>query len=320
MTLSRSRARKALVTVTSAALLAALAAASPGASAAAPDRGTAPHWYGLRPTNGGQYTTNGVSGDAKGAKPGGGSTSNGINYHGGPVMTATKHMYYIWYGNWSGDTATTILPGFANAIGGSPYFNINTTYYDGSGAKVSNSVTLAGQTTDSYSRGATNLSDADILAIVTSAISSGRLPSDTDGVYFVLTSVDVQKSGFLTQYCGWHTNASIGGADIKYSFVGDAGTNSACLAQTTSSPNGNVGADGMVSVIAHELEEAATDPDLNAWYDRRGYENADKCAWTFGTESTASNGSKYNVTLGGSQYLIQRNWVNAGGGYCSMSY
>ena len=39
----------------------------------------------------------------------------------------------------------------------------------------------------------------------------------------------------------------------------------------------------MVSVIAHELEEAATDPDLNAWYDNRGYENADKCAWTFGT-------------------------------------
>ena len=43
----------------------------------------------------------------------------------------------------------------------------------------------------------------------------------------------------------------------------------------------------MASVIAHELEEAATDPDLNAWYDSRGYENADKCAWTFGTTYTA---------------------------------
>ena len=68
----------------------------------------------------------------------------------------------------------------------------------------------------------------------------------------------------------------------------------------------------MASVIAHELEEAATDPDLNAWYDSRGYENADKCAWTFGTEYTASNGSKDNITLGARQYLIQRNWVNAG--------
>jgi hypothetical protein len=76
----------------------------------------------------------------------------------------------------------------------------------------------------------------------------------------------------------------------------------------------------MASIVAHELEEATTDPDLNAWYDNRGQENADKCAWTFGTESTASNGSKYNVTFGGIHYLIQRNWVNASGGFCSMSY
>jgi hypothetical protein len=76
----------------------------------------------------------------------------------------------------------------------------------------------------------------------------------------------------------------------------------------------------MASIIAHELEEAVTDPDLNAWYDRRGSENADKCAWTFGTTSTAANGSKYNMTLGSRNYLIQRNWVNAAGGYCAKSY
>jgi hypothetical protein len=46
----------------------------------------------------------------------------------------------------------------------------------------------------------------------------------------------------------------------------------------------------MVSIVAHELEEATTDPDLNAGYDSRGEENADKCAWTFGTTSTAPNG------------------------------
>ena len=75
----------------------------------------------------------------------------------------------------------------------------------------------------------------------------------------------------------------------------------------------------MASIISHELEEAATDPQLNAWYDRRGQENADKCAWTFGTEYNAANGSKANVKIGGLDFLIQRNWVNASGGYCSMS-
>jgi hypothetical protein len=246
--------------------------------------------------------------------------SNGISYHGGPVMIGTKNVYYIWYGNWSGNNASTILDNLAQHIGGSAYFNINTTYTNGSGTHVTNSVSFAGSTTDNYSQG-TALSDAQVEAVVASAISSGRLPSDTNGWYGVLTSQDVNEtSGFCTQYCGWHNHATIGGADIKYAFVGNAARCvNACSAQTTS-PNGNVGADAMASIISHELEEATTDPDLNAWFDRRGEENADKCAWTFGTESTASNGSVYNVVLGGTEYLIQQNWVNASGGFCSMHY
>ena len=30
----------------------------------------------------------------------------------------------------------------------------------------------------------------------------------------------------------------------------------------------------------HETREAVTDEDLNAWYDRRGNEADDKCAWS----------------------------------------
>jgi hypothetical protein len=177
-----------------------------------------------------------------------------------------------------------------------------------------------GSTTDSYSQG-TSLSDVQIQSVVSSAITNGYLPSDSKAVYFVLTSADVTaNSGFCTQYCGWHTHATIGGTDIKFAFIGNPDRcPSACEMQTTS-PNGNPGADGMASIIAHELEEATTDPDLNAWYDRRGSENADKCAWTFGTTSKAPNGSMSNITLGARQYLIQRNWVNDSGGYCAMSY
>jgi hypothetical protein len=257
------------------------------------------------------------------AKPGGGpggGSGNGIDYHGGPVMLGTNKMYYIWYGNWNGNTAPTILTDFAQHIGGSPYFNINTTYYNGSNAHVSNSVSYGGSTSDNYSRG-TSLSDSAIQQVVSDAITSGRLVKDTSAVYFVLTSADVTaSSGFCTQYCGWHTHGTIGGSDIKYSFVGNPDRCPSSCADQTTSPNGNAGADGMASIIAHELEEAVTDPDLNAWYDRRGYENADKCAWTFGTQSTASNGAKYNMTIGSRQYLIQRNWVNAAGGYCDVKY
>jgi hypothetical protein len=247
--------------------------------------------------------------------------SNGINYNGGPVMVNTTHAYVIWYGTWT-SAKSSIISSFLGTVGGSPYFNINTTYYNAAQTKVQNSVTFVASTTDDYSQGTTNLSDTAIKNIVANALNSGRLPADPDGVYFVLTSSDVSKSGFLTSYCGWHTYATIGSTNVKYSFVGDpTGPQVAgCAGQTTSSPNGDVGADAMVSVIAHELEEAVTDPNLNAWYDNRGYENADKCAWTFGTTYTATNGSKANMNLGGRDYLIQRNWVNASGGYCALSY
>ena len=264
--------------------------------------------------------------NARDAKTGGARTvsGTGISYHNGPVMLGTTNVYVIWYGSWpdfSGSSSTpVILTHLLSNIGGSPYFNINTSYYDGAKFAVSNSVHYAGSTIDKYSLG-TALSDANIQTIVSSAIARGGLPSDTNGVYFVLTSSDVNAtSGFLTQYCGWHTHGTIGGADIKYSFVGDPARNySACAAQTTS-PNGNTSADAMASVIAHELEETVTDPDLNAWYDGRGYENADKCAWNFGTTSTTSTGAKVNMALGSRSFLIQQNWVNAGTGGCKLSY
>ena len=245
--------------------------------------------------------------------------SNGISYHGGPVILGATDVYFIWYGNWSGNSALSILPDFAGRIGGSQYFNINTTYYDSSNTHVLNAVVFKGSTVDSYSHG-TSLSDSAIQAVVSGAINSGALPKDTNALYFVLTSADVTaSSGFCTQYCGWHTHGTIAGSDIKYSFVGNPDRcPSACEAQTTG-PNGNAGADGMASIIAHELEETVTDPDLNAWYDTRGAENADKCAWTFGTTYTV-NGAQANMKLGTRDYLIQRNWVNASGGYCSLTY
>src|ERR1051326_388304 len=243
-------------------------------------------------------------------------TGAGINYHGGPVMLGGVNVYVIWYGNWSGNTAPSIVTAFLQSLGGSPYYNINTSYYDGSYTHVLNSIHYAGLTTDSYSHG-TSLSDSSVGAIVSSAISSRRLPADSKGVYFVLTSADVtETSGFCTQYCGWHTAQYLSGSYIKYAYVGNpARCPSSCAAQTVS-PNGNAGADGMVSIIAHELEEANTDPLLNAWYDSTGAENADKCAWTFGSLYRLSSGAYYNVVLGGRYYLIQRNWVNANGGYC----
>lgn len=264
----------------------------------------------LLPTGKGAITLQQMANVASAArKPRG----NGITYHGGPVMTSGTNVYYIWYGTWS-SADQSILTALAQNIGGSPYFNINTTYTNGSNVPVRNQVTFSGSRSDNYSHG-TSLSDAAIQSIV----AAGN-PTDTNGVYFVLTSADVNEtSGFCTQYCGWHTHATIGGRDIKYAFIGNPARCPSACTNGTAPPNGSVGADGAASIISHELEEATTDPDLNAWYDSRGQENADKCAWTFG--STYSNGTgTANMKLGARDFLIQQNWVNASGGFCAKSY
>ena len=263
--------------------------------------------------------------------PAGGAvtTGNGINYHNGPVLH-TINLYYILYGNWAqtnlNPTGTSLLTAWGNNIGGSPYFNINTTYGDTTG-NVPNAVTLYPVSyTDTGSLG-TSLSDSSIATLVSNAINSGKLGTagvaDPNGLYMVLTAPGVNEtSGFLTQYCGWHSWGTWGTTPVQYSFVGNAAGPSLgnCAWQTASSPNGDAGVDAMVSVMAHELEETATDPQGTGWYASNGQENGDLCAWTFGTTYTAPNGSLANMVLGGKNYLIQQNWLNASGGKCVLYY
>ncbi|TDK67250.1 hypothetical protein E2I14_05680 [Sapientia aquatica] len=245
-----------------------------------------------------------------------------IVYHGGPVMTNPTKLYYIWYGNWSSYTkAQQILVAFGSGIGGTPAFNVNTSYTSAAGAKVVNNVQLAGQYSDNYSKGKA-LSDQNILDVVTAAISSNSLPNDPNALYFVLTSPDVtETSGFGSQYCGWHANATIGANDVKYSFVGNPITIApAGCGVNSPSPNGDGGADAMASVMYHELSETVSDPDGNAWYDGSGNENGDKCAWNFGTTFKATNGASANQTFASRQWLLQQMWLNVGAGSCVQKY
>jgi hypothetical protein len=248
------------------------------------------------------------------------STGNLTN-QGGPVMTAAKKIYYIWYGTWDA-ASKNVLTNLANNVGGSPHFNINNTYTSSTGVHVLNAVTNSTSSINTGTLG-TSLSDANIQTIVSNEITSGRLPADANGIYFVLTDKNTTAtSGFCTQYCGWHTNATISGTAIKYAFVGNPETQCAAGCGANSpSPNGTPGADAMASIVMHELEETVTDPMGNAWYSTAsGMENGDKCAWNFGTTSTATNGAKYNQTFGTMKYLIQQNWTLLPAQACAQHY
>jgi hypothetical protein len=242
-----------------------------------------------------------------------------LAYKGGKVMGATK-VNLLWYGTWSGSSSTVqIVEDFVQHLGGSPYFNINTGYSDTAGGRVKNQVTFGGSVFLGHFLGDT-LSDANIEDVVQFAIANNFVAADPNAVYFVITSQDVDEtSGYCTDFCGWHNHGSIAGTDIKFSFIGSGERCPfACEWGATGfmGPNGNAEADTMVSVIAHELEEAATDPDLDAWINNGSPgENGDMCAWDPGVVYAAGTGVG-NVHLGSRDYLIQTNWINTPFGGC----
>jgi len=262
---------------------------------------------------------------------------NGITYNGGRIIDDANgvNAYYIWYGNWSKNKAAqTIMTDFITHLGGSPYVNINTTYYDyevgpnGTNVvkdRVVNGVHYMGSTNDHYSYGV-NLTDDNVFSIPLNAVADGRLPLDHNGVYFVLTSADVtETSGFCTNYCAWHgwAGQTAGGPDtLIVAFVGNPEQcpNICTAYPVLPTPNMNVAADGMVTEIAHELEESVTDPFGDGWINSDGSENEDLCTWTWGKYYKLPNGTYANMKLGERQYLIQQNWVNANGGYCAKSW
>ncbi len=261
----------------------------------------------------------------------------GIFYHGGPVLQAgTKVVAIYWSGSaiYSGGPNPSSLPKgtgaqdgslvgfFLRNLGGSPYFAINSSYTDGSGRAIVNSVTYTGFWANAANAptGTQNVTDAQMIAMLQSGFNSGAITYDASTLYIIFTAGKVNLGGgFGSQYCGYHTHGTvtIGGVAMNalYSAMPYDYAYPGSCTNGSPSPNNDPGADGEVSVLAHEIEETTTDMMGNAWYDTRGYENADKCAWTWGP---SFNGVS-NITLGGKAFLVQQNWKNTGSGGCGMT-
>ena len=181
-------------------------------------------------------------------------THQPVEYHGGRMMMSTTHVYLIWYGGWGTSITPSIVTDLVSSLGGSNYFQAVTLYRNPNGIGPSNSVQYAGAYYDSYSRGAT-ISNIDVAMIAASAVASGNLPPDPDGVYVVLPTADVNEtSGFGTAYCGFHSLTNANDTTLQTLFVGHPGrVPSKCLPQMVS-PNGDVGADAIASVLVAAVQ------------------------------------------------------------------
>jgi hypothetical protein len=263
--------------------------------------------------------------------------ATGISYHGGTVIAGpavTKVVAIYWStgtiyagqaaGAGSGASDPTLIGSFLRSLGGSPYFNINTTYYNAAGSRVLNQVGYTSfWSTGSDCAGPTaSPTDAQMVALISCGLNAGRIAYDPNTVYAIFTGSGINLGGgFGSSYCAYHTHGTSSKGLVYYAAMPYNQQYPANCTANYPSPNADVAGNSEVNTLAHEIEETTTDAMGNAWFDNRGYENADKCAWTWGTVQTASNGGRYNMTLAdGNHYLVQRNWVNSGSGGCAISF
>lgn len=255
-----------------------------------------------------------------------GSTAvNPMIYHAGGVLgvySGNVQIIPVWVGNWSLDRKTTwnaILGNLVKSLAGGSInssthvFNTNLGYFNSNVPiltwpdVVSNSISATG----TIKNGLIQVSDANVASYINSAINKGVISVGAKPIYVYIGANNTRlSSGFGTAYCGWHSIGTLGARNIPFIAVQDFTSTYIrnCAAQTIS-PNNDPQLDAVASILVHEIDEAITDPDLRTWFDARGAENADKCAWTFGPTTLNSNGAKYNFTANKYSYLIQRNWL-----------
>lgn len=258
--------------------------------------------------------------------------SQPLLYHGGPVMI-TQNLYAIfWLPKTLQDGSPTSMsakyqPVIKQFLGDYPAHGIknnSTQYYQGSTTKtyiknvgaftafyVDTNPYPASECFDGVT-GSNCITDAQLEAEVTRVMGvEGWKPSSTN-MFLVFTSSgegscfdSSSTSCSYTQYCAYHSAFGTVSAPTIYGnepYLNQPGCFSGLY------PNGDSSADSAVSVASHEITEANTDPELNAWYDASGNEIGDICNFNFGTATW--DGGKANQTWNGHFYYMQQEYDN----------
>ena len=243
---------------------------------------------------------------AKGQAPktnGASKTSPLLTPHGGDIMPSVQPVQAIFWGlNWGGPTAATFtgdkitgIDTFYGDIGNSAYSHTCSEYSGPSGTSVGDSITYNGHSVDT-SPAVNGSRTGPILAEVCKEIKDPQ----ANGYYPVY--VDLPRGH--ANFCAWHSAGFCGTVPVQFAFFFNLDGDPGCDPGDDPAVTGHSqGLAALANVSGHEISEARTDPRLNAWYDSSGNENADKCAWTFG--------SQYVTFTNGTKWKIQGNWSNA---------
>ena len=309
----------------------ALVAAFPLTAAAAPVAPATPTTSRNATVHGGQHLHVFKSnGKPVGKTTGQFGSASDLNYHGGRVLHDPQIYVIFWGSSWnSGTDATakqTIL-NFFNDVGYTGYNNVITQYYDST--RINGDIRLAASTVDTNfaaadtSCGGPTVYDSDIYNEAANVAQARGWPLDSaNGIYFVyppagsyvniggVTPCSDTPDSTGQGYCAYHGNFYTSNPSVTFAYsampypVSKAGCGT-----LPSYPNGsstNYVGDAEVNVSSHEMSEAITDPDLNAWFDSSGNENGDLCAWIWPTSNSGGNTYLRN----GSTFTMQLEYSN----------
>ncbi len=219
--------------------------------------------------------------------------------HGGPVLTSAKVVFIFWGSSFSNAASpdyayAQTLQAFRNQFGTTPEYNVVTQYR---GIQKSN---LGSGTADWFdtSTPPTNVTDAIVQGEVSNYLASHTYDAST--IYeVVIPSSSYSSSGTSTScggpslsYCAYHGHYTNSGRDVKYSIEPYPSCSGCAVSGWSAVQN-------QEHFVCHETREAVTDADLNAWFDRAGYEADDKCAWS------------PSPFIGTGGYSYQYEWSNA---------
>lgn len=206
--------------------------------------------------------------------------------HGGKVMS-NAHVYNIFLYNASSNTSTAFgstLNSMVSTFGSGRADYSVVTQYSKSGNAIGSTFAFDGSNTVNYGT-KTTMSDTEAQSFLAGLLNAGTVPSANAGstIYGIYLPKGVISSqggstgcgGASVGYCGYHNHFTWNGQQVKYAIYPYNDCSGCSL-------TGKTVTDMMTIVTSHEIREAITDPgdnNANAWYDRRGYEADDKCAW-----------------------------------------
>jgi hypothetical protein len=222
------------------------------------------------------------------ARPSGGS-SNLIFHTGGTVIRAAHVVEIFWGPSFavagSADASyASQLQNFRNQFGTTPEYNTITQYsgedpVSGFGniglTSLANQADMFDTTTPPQ-----NVTDATVQSEVKKYVAAHGVDYNTIYEVFI-PSTSFSSDGTSDScggpnlvYCAYHSNyVDAAGKNVKYSIEPWPGCSGCQVTGWTLAQN-------QEHFVCHETREAVTDALGNAWFDRRGAEADDKCAWT----------------------------------------